>query len=48
MENGLDLLGVALMAAITFPLSFLIARFCLKGVLRVVTASEQNSLRPAR
>lgn len=48
MENGLDVLSAALMAAITFPLSFLIARACLRGVLRVVTTSEHNSLRPAR
>lgn len=48
MENGMDILGALVMVAITFPVSFLIARACLRGVLKVVTASEQSSLRPAR
>ena len=34
MEN---VFGCVLMAAITFPLSFLMARACLRGVIRVVT-----------
>lgn len=48
MENGMEILGAALMAVITFPVSFLIARACLRGVLRVVTAQEDDAPRLAR
>jgi len=37
MEN---LLACVLMAAISLPVSFLLARTCLKGVLRIVTADH--------
>ena len=33
-----NVLGCILMAAITFPISFLVARTCLRGVIRMVTA----------
>jgi hypothetical protein len=39
MEN---VLGCVLMAAITFPVSFLVARSCLRGVVRVVTGPEKR------
>ena len=32
-----SLLGCVLMVAVTFPVSFLVARGCLRGVLRVIT-----------
>lgn len=35
-----SILGCILMAAITLPVSFAMARVCLKGVVRVVTRSE--------
>lgn len=41
MEN---VFGCVLMAAITFPLSFLVARGCLRGVLRIVTGSENRDV----
>ncbi len=37
-----NLLGCLLMAAITFPVSWLLARACLRGVIRVVTASSHE------
>ncbi len=46
MDNALECL---LMAAITFPVSFFVARACLRGVIRVVTGRENRdvlSLRP--
>jgi hypothetical protein len=39
MEN---LLGSVLMAAITFPVSFFLARGCLRGVIRIVTAPRER------
>jgi hypothetical protein len=36
-----DILGCILMAAITFPVSFFVARSCLRGVVRIVTASPK-------
>jgi hypothetical protein len=44
-SNGMEVMGVVLMAATTFPLSFLLARLCLRGVMRVVTASGERALR---
>jgi hypothetical protein len=38
------LLGVVLMAAVTFPLSFLVARTCLRGVIRIVTGGENRDV----
>jgi hypothetical protein len=46
MENNqLEIVGALLMAAVTFPLSFYLARLCLRGVVRLVTSAEQRSLR---
>jgi hypothetical protein len=39
MEN---MLSCVLMAAITLPVSFLVARTCLRGVVRVVTGPEKR------
>ena len=43
--NGMETMGVVLMAVTTFPLSFLLARLCLRGVMRVVAAGGQRSIR---
>jgi hypothetical protein len=32
------------MAAMTFPVSFLVARTCLKGVMRIVTGGENRDV----
>ncbi len=39
-----NVLGCIVMAAITFPVSFLVARVALKGVLRVVTGAENRDV----
>jgi len=39
-----DVFGCILMAALTFPVSFLVARACLRGVLRIVTGSENRDV----
>jgi hypothetical protein len=39
MEN---VFGCVLMAAVSLPLSFWIARLCLRGVLRIVTGPEKQ------
>jgi len=39
-----NILGCVLMAAITFPLSFFIARSFLRGVIRLVTGSENRNV----
>lgn len=39
-----NVLGCVLMAGVTFPLSFLVARTCLRGVLRIVTGSEHRDM----
>ena len=36
-----SILGCVLMAAITFPVSFLVARSCLRGVIRIVTVKAK-------
>ena len=41
MEN---IFGCALMAAITFPVSFFVARTFLKGVVRIVTGSNNRDV----
>ena len=41
MEN---FLGCVLMAAITLPVSFFVARSCLRGVIRIVTGSENRDV----
>ena len=35
-----SVLGCVLMIAITFPVSFLVARTCLSGVIRLVTSGS--------
>jgi len=35
-----NILGCVLMVAITFPVSFLVARTCLRGVIRLVTSGS--------
>ena len=37
-----NLLECVLLAAITFPVSFFVARTCLRGVIRIVTGSDQR------
>jgi len=37
-----NLLGLILMAGITFPVSFWVARTCLNGVLRAMTGSQHR------
>ena len=37
-------LGCILMAGVTFPLSFLIARICLHGVIRIVTGGPNRDV----
>ena len=39
-----SVLGVVLMAAVTFPVSFLVARTCLRGVIRIVTGGENHDV----
>ena len=39
-----NVFGCVVMAAITFPVSFLVARACLRGVIRVVTGSENRDV----
>jgi hypothetical protein len=36
--------GYAAMMAISFPLSFFVARGCLKGVIRIVTGGERRDV----
>jgi hypothetical protein len=44
-SSGMETMSIVLMAATTFPLSFFLARLCLRGVVRVVTAGEQRAIR---
>jgi hypothetical protein len=39
-----NVFGCVLMAAITFPVSFFLARTFLKGVIRVVTGGENRDV----
>ena len=39
-----SILGSVLMAAITFPVSFLVARSCLRGVIRIVTGAVNRDV----
>jgi hypothetical protein len=39
-----SVLGYVLMAAITLPVSFVMARACLRGVVRAVTKSGRRSM----
>jgi hypothetical protein len=45
MEN---VLGCVLMVGITFPVSFLMARTCLRGVIRLVTGPEERHVLSSR
>ena len=37
-------LGCILMVAITFPVSFLVARSCLRGVIRILNGSQNRNM----
>ena len=37
-------LGSVLMAAITFPVAFFMARGCLRGVIRIITGGERHDV----
>ena len=37
-----NVLGCVLMLAVTFPVSFLVARICLRGVIRLVTGGDNR------
>jgi hypothetical protein len=39
-----NVLGCILMAAITFPVSFFIARGCLRGLIRIVTGGGNRDV----
>jgi len=39
-----NFLGCVLMAAITFPVSFFVARGCLRGLIRIVTGGENRDV----
>ena len=39
-----SIVGGVLIAAITFPISFFIARGCLRGVIRIVTGGENRDV----
>lgn len=41
MEN---VLGCAVMAAITFPVSFFVARGCLRAVIRLIAGGERRHM----
>jgi hypothetical protein len=37
-----NVFGCLLMAAVTFPISFFLARGCLRGVIRLVTGEQSR------
>jgi hypothetical protein len=39
-----NFLGCILMVAITFPVSFFVARSCLRGVIRMLTGGENRDV----
>lgn len=39
-----NVFGCIVMAGLTFPISFLVARACLRGVIRVVTGPENRDV----
>jgi len=45
--NGLGWFALLGMAAITFPLSFCIARLCLAGVIRILDHPKEKSPDPS-
>jgi hypothetical protein len=40
----MNAIGCILMAAITFPVSFLVARSCLRGVIRILNGSQNRDV----
>jgi hypothetical protein len=40
----MNAIGCILMAAITFPVSFLLARSCLRGVIRILSGSQNRDV----
>jgi len=44
-KDGVDVVGVVLMAAVSLPLSYYLARACLRGVVRLVTGAGQRQVR---
>jgi hypothetical protein len=39
-----DVFGCILMAAVTFPVSFFVARGCLQGVIRLLSVPENRDV----
>jgi len=39
-----NVLGCIVMAAVTLPVSYLMARGCLRGVVRIVTGSDRRDV----
>jgi len=39
-----NIFGCVLMVAVTFPVSFWVARTCLRGVIRMVTGGENRDV----
>ena len=39
-----NILGCIVMAAITFPVSFLVARSCLRGVIRILNGGQNHDV----
>ena len=39
-----NILGCVLMVAVTFPVSFFVARSCLRGVIRLVTGGDNRNV----
>jgi hypothetical protein len=39
-----NVLGCVVMAAISFPVSFLVARTCLRGVIRILNGSQNRTV----
>jgi len=39
-----SILGCVLMMAITIPVSYVLARGCLRGLIRIVTGSERRDV----
>lgn len=39
-----NVMGCVLMAAVTFPVSFFVARTCLRGLLRLMTGGEHRDV----
>ena len=37
-----SVIGFAVVAAISFPVSFFVARSCLRGVIRIITGSDRR------